>query len=277
MSKRPSGWFEHYERGHKIRREMAELNEKRNLIPSNNRMKKVTVEFDDDFAPISQKLVVSANTLLTEPQKYTLYGHNWFKIGMAAIEFAKDLGFPYLEWPLLGQFTRITKEEYIALCGMWAEHIENYPEHSEEWICLLIYFRLVQVSHHLSQNSPIDALITDLIILGGLVRELELSKTNRKDSLDRKKSKRNLVSNPVGRNETNARKQATAKEWREHAKMILGSLRATGTNTAIAHSIFNQWNKFGDEEQRPKRPATKTILNWLSSEKPSHTAISAGN
>lgn len=233
-----------------------------------------TIEFPDDFAPGRATFGISGGLMLSPDQKGQFYGDDWSFIGQAALDWSAAQGLPPLAWPLPFGWFEVDEPTWSAVHQQWRHHIEAADESSEEWLCFLIYFHALELSRLLTVQPSVGLLLETTFVLGGVVRELDLARRNKKDALKAKKQNRALADASWGRGSYAARRKAAAKEWQSHAENIFGRLRSQMSQSATAKYILANWDEAGGGEPTPPKPAKKTIQHWLGKNHP--TSVRGG-
>lgn len=279
MKKEIRTWHDHYLRIVAGKRNSNEefLTNIVKLVEKGARSSPIAIQFTDEFAPSHSRLdAASADLWVNDLTRPLFYNDQTSEVAEAALDRAVDLGLPPVLWTLPHSFTKIDAQGHGKIVDAFRGVIKNIEEGSEDWICLAIYVRWISACHFSTICAPAGLIATNILALGANCRELELSYRNKVESLERKKAKRALSKANEGRDELNKHRKARAKEWQNHAREVLGSASTGYSNSAMANHILGKWKRFGEDETRPRKPAKKTIENWLSSEKPSRTRSSTG-
>lgn len=275
---RPSSWREHLEYNASIDRRILRDATQAALEQSGAPLDQIEVfkvTFVDEFAPSSAEVGTNDPGSLVGPGKILNYGEDWHNHAMAAISRAMDFGFPSLDWPFLGTYTKVSEAQQTAIMPALGQIIACLEEHSDDWLCLNIYLHVLSLSNLYTENAHASLVFSETFIIGGLVRELDLSLRNRDEAIERKKAKRAFAEANEGRSELNRTRRENAMAWQKHAEEVLKTLSQVGTNSAIARHILLHWDAVGDAGNRPPKRSKKTIQNWLS-QKPSRTRSSPG-
>lgn len=269
MSEEIRTWYDHYLRivaGKKNPNESVLINFIK-LIEKGTSPSPIEIRYNDEFAPSHSRLDAAyADTWVNDTTRPFFYNDQTSEVAEAALDRAADMGLPRVLWKLPHNFTQIDASAHSEILNVFREVIKNINEGSEDWICLAIYHRWVSACHWTTIGVPVGLIAEHILALGANCRELELVHRNKAEALERKKAKRALANANDGRDVLNAKRRLYANEWRRHANEILSRISGGSSNSARANYIRANWERLGDEGTRPRKPAKKTIENWLSSQ-----------